>query len=135
MDLALGRSLSKVKDVQWYLRVLRKYAVFTGRARRKEYWIFGLIDVLIIFALKYPHFLTSQIDPETRLGQLQMLYVFATFVPFVAVSVRRLHDTNRSGWWVLLVLIPVIGMIPTFIFMAEDSEPGENRYGPNPKAG
>ena len=62
-----------------------------------------------------------------------MLYVFATFIPFVAVSVRRLHDTNRSGWWCLLVLIPLVGFIPALIFMAEDSQPGDNRYGPNPK--
>jgi uncharacterized membrane protein YhaH (DUF805 family) len=117
----------------WYFRVLRKYAVFAGRARRKEYWIFGLVHAVIIFALRYPHFLTPMIDPESHLGQIGMLYVFATFIPFVAVSVRRLHDTNRSGWWCLLLLIPLVGFIPTLIFMAEDTQPGENRYGPNPK--
>jgi uncharacterized membrane protein YhaH (DUF805 family) len=119
--------------MHWYFRVLRKYAVFAGRARRKEYWIFGLIHALIIFALRYPHFLTETINPERHLDQMRMLYVFATAIPFVAVSVRRLHDTNRSGWWCLLVLIPLVGFIPALIFMAEDSQPGENRYGPNPK--
>jgi len=116
-----------------YFRVLRKYALFAGRARRKEYWIFSLIHALIVFAFGYPHFLTSTIDPESHLGQIGMLYTFATFIPFVAVSVRRLHDTNRSGWWRLLVLIPLAGFIPALIFMAKDSQPGDNRYGPNPK--
>ena len=88
---------------------------------------------MIVTALKYPHFLAAHIDPERRLDQIQMLYIFATFIPFVAVSVRRLHDTNRNGWWFLLTLIPVIGLIPALIFMTEDGQPGENRYGPDPK--
>jgi uncharacterized membrane protein YhaH (DUF805 family) len=95
--------------------------------------MFSLVHALIIFALRYPHFLTGTIDPESLLGQIDMLYIFATVIPFVAVSVRRLHDTNRSGWWCLLVLIPLIGFIPALIFMTEDSQPGENRYGPSPK--
>jgi uncharacterized membrane protein YhaH (DUF805 family) len=119
--------------MNWYFRVLRKYAVFTGRARRKEYWIFSLIHALIIFAFRYPHFLTSTIDPESRIGQIGLLYTFGTFIPLVAVSVRRLHDTNRSGWWCFLILIPFIGFILGLIFLAEDSQPGGNRYGPNPK--
>jgi uncharacterized membrane protein YhaH (DUF805 family) len=119
--------------MNWYFRVLRKYAVFTGRARRKEYWIFSLIHGLIIFAFRYPHFLTSTIDPESHIGQIGLLYTFGTFIPLVAVSVRRLHDTNRSGWWCFLILIPFIGFIPGLIFLTEDSQPGGNRYGPNPK--
>jgi uncharacterized membrane protein YhaH (DUF805 family) len=118
--------------VNWYFRVLRKYAVFTGRAGRKEYWMFGLIHGLIIFALRYPHFLTGTIDPETHLGQIRMLYVFGTFVPLIAVSVRRLHDTNRSGWCFLMFLIPLLNLVLFFSFMTEASDPGENRYGPDP---
>jgi uncharacterized membrane protein YhaH (DUF805 family) len=95
--------------------------------------MFGLIHALIIFALKYPHPFTATIDPERHLDQIRLLYVFGTFIPFAGVSVRRLHDTNRSGWWYLLVLIPLIGFIPVLIFMAEDSQPGDNRFGPNPK--
>ena len=117
----------------WYFRVLRKYAVFTGRARRKEYWMFGLIHGLIIFALRYPNFLKGTIDPESHLGQIRMLYAFGTFIPLVAVSVCRLHDTNRSGWWFLTFLVPLVNLILFFVFMNEDSQPGENRYGPNPK--
>lgn len=119
--------------MNWYFRVLRKYAVFTGRAGRKEYWIFGLIHSLIIFALRYPHFLTGTINPDSHLGQMRMLYAFGTFIPLIAVSVRRLHDTDRSGWWFLTFLIPLLNLILFFFFMAEDSQPGENRYGPNPK--
>jgi uncharacterized membrane protein YhaH (DUF805 family) len=119
--------------MNWYFRVLRKYAVFDGRARRKEYWFFSLIHAVIIFALRYPHFLTRTIDPESHLGQIRMLYIFATFVPYLAVSVRRLHDTNRSGWWYVIILIPLVGWIPLLMFLVEDSQPGENIYGPNPK--
>ena len=62
-----------------------------------------------------------------------MLYAFGTFIPLAAVSVRRLHDTNRSGWWFLMFLIPLVNLILFFVFMTEDSQPSENRYGPNPK--
>ena len=119
--------------MKWYFQVLRKYAVFAGRARRREYWIFGLIHAVIIFALRYPNFLTRIIDLESHLGQISLLYNFATFIPLVAVSVRRLHDTNRSGWWFLMFPIPLVNLILFFSFMTEDSQPGENRYGPNPK--
>ena len=118
--------------MKWYFRVLRKYAVFTGRAGRKEYWIFGLIHGVIIFALRYPHFLAGTIDLDTHLGQIAMLYLFGTFLPLIAVSVRRLHDTNRSGWWFLMFLIPLLDLVLFFVFMTEASNPGENRYGPNP---
>lgn len=107
--------------------------MFTGRARRKEYWMFALIHGLIIFALRYPNFLSGEIAPQSHLGQIGTLYAFGTFIPLIAVSVRRLHDTNRSGWWFLLYLIPLVNLVLFFIFMTEDSQPGENRYGPNPK--
>ena len=95
--------------------------------------MFGLIHGLIIFALSYPHFLTGTIDPKSHLGQIQMLYLFGTFIPLVAVSVRRLHDTNRTGWWFLVYLIPLVNLILFFVFMTEDSQPGDNQYGLNPK--
>jgi uncharacterized membrane protein YhaH (DUF805 family) len=120
--------------MKWYFRVLRKYAVFGGRARRKEYWIFNLIHGLIIFGLKGIELLMGRFAPDYRITLIELLYVFATFVPLVAVSVRRLHDTNRSGWWFLMFLIPLVNLVLFFSFMTEDSQPGENRYGPNPKA-
>lgn len=94
--------------------------------------MFALIHGLIVFALRYPHFLSGKIDPDTHLGQILMLYLFGTFIPLIAVSVRRLHDTNRSGWWFLVYLIPLLNLVLFFAFMTEASQPSENRYGPNP---
>ena len=116
----------------WYFTVLRKYAVFTGRAGRSEYWMFGLIHGLILFALRYPHFLEGRIAPETRLGQISMVYLFATITPLIAVSVRRLHDANLSGWWTLMLLVPLANLVFFLSFMTRGSDPGENRYGPGP---
>jgi uncharacterized membrane protein YhaH (DUF805 family) len=121
------------KRVNWYLQVLQKYAIFSGRARRKEYWIFGLIHAVVIYGLKGADLVIERFHPGYILGIVEMLYVFATFIPLLAVSVRRLHDTNRSGWWFLMFLIPIVNLILFFAFMTEDSQPGENRFGPNPK--
>jgi uncharacterized membrane protein YhaH (DUF805 family) len=114
--------------MNWYLEALKKYAVFSGRARRMEYWMFHLFQVLIAGVL---------IAVETMLGGgslLASLYSLATLLPSIAVSVRRLHDTGRSGWWMLIGLVPVIGSIVLLVFMVLDSEPQANQYGPNPKA-
>jgi uncharacterized membrane protein YhaH (DUF805 family) len=119
--------------MKWYFQVLRKYAVFAGRAQRKEYWIFNLIHAVIIFGLKGFELLTGRFAPYSRFALVEPLYLLATFVPLVAVSIRRLHDTNRSGWWFLMFLIPLANLILFFLFMTEDSQPGENQYGPNPK--
>jgi uncharacterized membrane protein YhaH (DUF805 family) len=120
--------------VNWYLQVLQKYAVFSGRARRKEYWIFGLIHAVVAYGLKGADLLIGRFHPSYTFGMLWILYVFATFIPLLAVSVRRLHDTNRSGWWFAMFLIPIANLILFFVFMTEDSQPGENRFGPNPKS-
>jgi uncharacterized membrane protein YhaH (DUF805 family) len=112
---------------------LKKVRGIHRASRAKRVLDFQSDSRLIIFALSYPHFLPGTINPDSHLGQIQMLYVFGTFVPLIAVSVRRLHDTNRSGWWFLMFLIPLLNLILFFFFMAEDSQPGENRYGPNPK--
>jgi uncharacterized membrane protein YhaH (DUF805 family) len=119
--------------MKWYFQVLRKYAVFAGRARRKEYWMFGLIHGVILLALGYPHFLTGTIDPDSHLGQIEMLYAFATFIPLAAVSVRRLHDIGLSGWWFLMCFVPLANLVFFLSFMTRDSQPSENRYGPTPK--
>lgn len=113
--------------MNWYLEVLKKYIVFNGRARRKEYWMFVLFNMIIATALAY-------IQPMFGLEPyLYSLYMLAVFLPTLAVVFRRLHDTNRSGWWLLFGFIPLIGAIVLFVFMIQDSWPGENRYGPNPK--
>ena len=117
-----------------YLEVLKKYAVFSGRARRKEYWMFFLFNLIITAVLALIDSLTGTFSSQAGLGLLSGLYSLAVLIPSIAVTVRRLHDTGRSGWWILLGLIPIIGGIILLIFMVLDSQPGENQYGPDPKA-
>jgi uncharacterized membrane protein YhaH (DUF805 family) len=121
--------------MSWYVEVLKKYAVFDGRARRKEYWMFFLINLVITIVLIFIDSLMGTYSPQAGLGLLSGLYSLAVLIPSIAVTVRRLHDTGRSGWWILIALIPLIGGIVLLIFMVLDSEPQANRYGPNPKAG
>ncbi|MEC9492142.1 DUF805 domain-containing protein [Flexistipes sp.] len=119
--------------MNWYLEALKKYAVFSGRSRRKEYWYFFLFNLIIHFILIIIDTLTGTYNQEAGMGLLSTIYFFAVLLPGIAVSVRRLHDTNRRGWWILLSLIPIIGAIVLLIFMVQDSTPGENRFGSNPK--
>jgi uncharacterized membrane protein YhaH (DUF805 family) len=115
--------------MEWYLAVLKNYTGFSGRARRKEYWMFVLFNVIIAFVLGFVEGIVG--GP----GILGMLYMLAVLIPSIAVSIRRLHDTNKSGWFLLIGLIPVLGGIILIVFMAMDGDPGDNQYGPNPKAG
>ena len=118
--------------MKWYLHALRNYAVFRGRARRREYWIFELMNFAIALALfvlavtlgkaGYPYFLS-----------LPFIYIAATMIPSLASLIRRLHDTNRSGWWFFISMIPLVGPLILFAMTVTDSDPGENRFGPNPK--
>ena len=117
--------------MNWYVEVLRKYAVFDGRARRREYWMFQLCQLLIVIALSIVDALIGRMISHA--GVLANLYGLATLVPGLAVLVRRLHDTNRSGWYFFLCLIPLVGIIILIVFLAQDGEPGPNVYGPNPK--
>ncbi|KPL17442.1 MAG: hypothetical protein AMS26_01020 [Bacteroides sp. SM23_62] len=112
--------------MNWYIEVLKKYAVFSGRARRKEYWYFVLFNLIIYIIL-------SIIDYAINSAILSTIYSLGVLIPSIAVAVRRLHDTNRTGWWLLIGLIPIIGWIVLIIFMVLDSQKGENQYGPNPK--
>ncbi|WP_298448895.1 DUF805 domain-containing protein [uncultured Marinobacter sp.] len=119
--------------MNWYLQVLKKYAVFNGRARRAEYWWFVLFNIIISLALGAIDGVTGTFSPEAGLGLLGGLYTLAVLLPSLAVTVRRLHDTGRSGWWFLMVFVPLIGAIVLLVFMVLDSKPGQNQYGPNPK--
>lgn len=120
--------------MHWYLEVLKKYAVFSGRARRKEYWWFGLITGIIALVLSLPYYLHAADNVQLASSCLVSLYSLATLVPTFAVEVRRLHDTNHSGWWVFIGLVPIIGEIVLLVWLVTDSDPGENQYGPNPKS-
>jgi uncharacterized membrane protein YhaH (DUF805 family) len=128
--------------MHWYLKVLRQYADFTGRARRREFWMFTLFNALIMIGLMI---LTGALAYAFDTGSsgsagssvfagVTWLYWLATVIPTMAVSVRRLHDTERSGWFLLLSLIPLIGPIVLLVFYAVEGTPGQNSYGPDPKA-
>jgi uncharacterized membrane protein YhaH (DUF805 family) len=119
--------------MNWYREALRQYATFEGRARRKEYWYFALGNGLAIGALAFIDGSIGTFDHEARIGLLSGLYALAVFIPGLAVSVRRLHDTNRSAWWLLVDLVPFAGWIVMLVLVCLDSQPGGNRYGPNPK--
>jgi uncharacterized membrane protein YhaH (DUF805 family) len=107
--------------MNWYLAVLKKYAEFSGRARRQEYWMFVLINLIISLVLNYVS------------AFLYGIYSLAVLVPSIAVGARRLHDIGKTGWLLLIALIPVLGWILLLVWLAKDSQPGSNQYGENPK--
>lgn len=114
--------------MKWYLEVMKKYVLFAGRARRTEYWMFVLFNILIMIGLFVAAMAIKSI------GIISVLYSIAVLLPGLAVSVRRLHDTGRSGWWLLISLIPLIGAIVLIVFYATEGQSGPNQYGPDPKA-
>lgn len=119
--------------MNWYLKVLKMYANFSGRARRKEYWMFTLFHYLAIIILFVIDGITGSLDSESGFGLLSALYILGTIIPGLAVTVRRLHDSGRTGWWLLLYFIPLIGPLTIFIFTVFDSDLSTNEYGDNPK--
>jgi uncharacterized membrane protein YhaH (DUF805 family) len=125
--------------MNWYLDVLRKYAQFDGRARRTEFWMFSLINCVIQFVYISAVMLAAVVlgDRGSSATALLMIplviYAFAVIIPGLAVTVRRLHDTGRSGAYFLIAFIPLAGPIILLVFECQDSQPGPNLYGPNPK--
>ncbi|WP_328930487.1 DUF805 domain-containing protein [Streptomyces sp. NBC_00190] len=114
--------------MHYYTDVLKKYAVFSGRARRQEFWMFVLCNLVVDVVL-----VTLDVVLGTS-GIIDGVYTLAVLLPWVGLTVRRLHDTGRSGWWYLLVLIPLLGWIWLIVLMATEGEAGPNKYGPSPKA-
>ncbi|MDI9831231.1 DUF805 domain-containing protein [Streptomyces sp. KAU_LT] len=113
--------------MNWYLDVLKNYATFGGRARRKEYWMFTLFNAIAYIVLMV-------IDLATiGSGVLPVIYELAVLIPSLAVAVRRLHDTDRSGGWLFIAFIPLVGAIILLVFLASDGKPEANKYGENPK--
>lgn len=113
--------------MEHFLGAIKQYATFTGRARRKEYWMYILFYV--IFSI-----VVGIVDSIIGSQVLTIIYSLGLLVPSLAIGARRLHDTGRSGWWQLLYLIPLIGAIVLLVFYVLDSH-ADNEYGPNPKAG
>ncbi|MGM0843641.1 MAG: DUF805 domain-containing protein [Bacillota bacterium] len=114
--------------MRWYFKVLKNYVNFRGRARRMEFWIFFFINLILGFFLALAESLFIPGD-----NWIIDLYWLLIALPFLGLVVRRLHDTGRTGWWALIVLIPFIGQIILMVFMTFDSEDGSNSWGPNPK--
>lgn len=113
--------------MHWYIDVLKKYVAFSGRARRKEYWMFTLFNVLASLIL-------TVLDAVLGTAPyLSLAYSLAVLLPSLSVAVRRLHDTGRSAWSLLFGLIPIVGGIILLVFLVGDSKQEQNQYGPNPK--
>ena len=119
--------------MEWFLKALNNYAVFQGRAQRSEYWFFALFYVLISILAAILDGILGTFNAETGIGAFGLLVTLALLIPSISVGVRRLHDIGRSGWWLLIGLIPLIGWIILIVFATLDSEPAVNQYGPNPK--
>ena len=120
--------------MNWFLvAVKQKYADFTGRATRSEYWYFVLFYLLLSAGLMIVDALLGWFNSELGVGVLSGIYTLALMIPSLSVTVRRLHDTGRSAWWLLLGLIPLIGGIVLLVFLVQDSQDGANRFGTNPK--
>ncbi len=120
--------------MNWFLMALKKYAVFSGRAQRAEYWYFVLFYILILIGLSVIDMFTGTYSEAAGVGLLSGLFGLGLFLPSLAVAVRRLHDTARTGWWMLVALVPFIGFIVLLVFTVQDGTSGDNAYGPNPKA-
>lgn len=128
--------------MKYYLKALKNYSNFAGRARRSEYWYFVLFNYLVLILIGLVEVITQGIfrpvaAPDTPLaspfGILYFVYIIFTLVPGLAVAVRRLHDVNKSGWFLLVALIPLVGGIWLLVLFFTDSTFGPNQYGPNPK--
>ena len=118
--MPLEREKGREKQMNWYLEVLKKYAVFGGRARRKEYWMFVLFSLLIVIGLSIV---------EGILGipaVLATVYQLAILIPSIAVGVRRMHDTDHSGWW---LFVPIVNLV----FACREGLRSDNQFGPDPK--
>lgn len=115
--------------MDWYLTVLKKYADFNGRARRKEYWMFFLFNLIISFVIGFIFgFIGAFIGVGAALSNFtSIIYSLALLIPSIAVAVRRMHDIGRSGWW---ILFPIVNLV----FLVTEGQPIDNEYGPNPKA-
>ena len=123
--------------MNWYIEALKKYAVFSGRSRRKEFWYFTLFNFIISLTLEFIDGMAtlSYFYNETfGFGLLGGVYTLAIIIPSIAVSIRRLHDIGKSGWWILISFIPLIGVLVLLYFHVLDSQSEENQYGPNPKS-
>ena len=120
--------------MSWYFNAITNYVNFKGRERRRAYWMFVLVNVIITIVISCIDVIFIGIDDGFfQNGVLSTIYSIFIFLPSLSLTVRRLHDTGRCGWWVLLYFIPIVGWIIMLVFLCTDSYGGENQYGPCPK--
>tara|TARA_B100000780_G_scaffold93765_1_gene65217 strand:- start:116 stop:487 length:372 start_codon:yes stop_codon:yes gene_type:complete len=119
--------------MNWYLKALNQYADFNGRARRKEYWMFFLFNMVFATVASLIDIAAGTANLDSGSGVFQGIYSLAVLIPGLAVGVRRLHDVGKSGWMLLIALIPIIGAIWLLVLMVTDSKEGTNKWGENPK--
>lgn len=117
--------------MHWYTDVIRRYAEFDGRSGRPEFWWFALWNIVITVVL----FIVGAAVSSSHGALLVDLYGLLVLLPSLGVEIRRLHDTDRSGWWVLLAIVPIVGTIVLIVFFASAGTPGPNRYGAEPSSG
>lgn len=120
--------------MNWYLGAFKNYFNFNGRARRKEYWFFTLFHLIFVIAAMVVDNVLGLASDALGYGPVYILYALGSFIPSLSLSVRRLHDIGRSGWWMLLLLIPCIGAIILLVFAVTEGDGQTNTYGPDPKA-
>ena len=118
--------------MNWYVKVLKNYLNFEGRARRKEYWMFVLFSLIISIVLGIVDGILGM-KTSTGIGMLGAVYSLGVIIPSIAVGARRLHDIDKSGWWQLIGIIPLLGWIVLIVWAATEGNHGSNRYGPDPK--
>ncbi|HMM47436.1 MAG TPA: DUF805 domain-containing protein [Thiobacillaceae bacterium] len=118
--------------MEWFVKVVKSFS-FQGRARRKEYWMFVLFAVVITFVLGLLDGILGTYSAETGIGLLGVIFTLGILIQSIAVGVRRLHDTGRSGWWLLINFIPFVGWLIVIVLLALDGQRGENRFGADPK--
>jgi len=119
--------------MEWYLMALKKYAQFNGRSRRKEYWMFVLFQMIFAIVAMLLDNVLGLANETVGYGPIYGVFALAMFIPGLAVGVRRLHDVNKSGWMLLISLIPLIGAIWLIVLLATEGTKGPNQYGPDPK--
>jgi uncharacterized membrane protein YhaH (DUF805 family) len=120
--------------MNWITIVLKKYATFSGRAQRAEYWYFVLFYLVGYFALIMLDSALGLWSKEAEAGVLSSIFALGVLLPFIAVATRRLHDIGKSGWWQLIGFIPLLGGIVLIVFFARKGDAGSNEYGPSPLA-
>ena len=119
--------------MNWYIKCLKQYVDFNGRARRTEYWMFVLFNFIASVVLGALDSVLNLQITQYNIGILGGIYSLGVFLPALAVAIRRLHDIGKSGWWYLIVLIPIVGWVWLIVLFCKNGQSGANKYGPDPK--